>query len=78
MACATLNSDSGTGLSRVVCKEEGETGVASDGSRQNMDALTLGKPWYPIDPGETLGTLYNIGVGSNETRKHPLALIREP
>jgi hypothetical protein len=35
----SLNGNSG-----AVCKEEGGTGVASDGSRRRMDAVTLGKP----------------------------------
>jgi len=45
----------------VVCKEEGGGGVARDGSERRMRAVA---------PGETLGTLYNIRVGSNKTKQH--------
>ena len=45
----------------MVCKEEGGTGVASDGSRRRLGAVT---------PGETLGTLYNSHVGTNKTKQY--------
>jgi hypothetical protein len=35
--------------------------VARDGGERKMGAVT---------PGETLGTLYNIHVGSNKTKQH--------
>ena len=45
----------------MVCKEEGGPGVVCDGSERRMGAVT---------PGETLGTLYNIRVGTNKTKQH--------
>ena len=43
--------------------KDGGPGVARDGGERRMGAVT---------PGETLGTLYNIHVGSNKTKQHNL------
>ena len=56
-----------TGLSGVVCKEEGGPGVVCDGSERRMGAVT---------PGETLGTLYNIRVGTNKTKQHNMQHVQ--
>jgi hypothetical protein len=42
-------------------KRPGGPGVARDGGEWRMGAVT---------PGETLGTLYNIHVGSDKTKQH--------